>query len=120
MLCSRSITKIHAEGVTPALSMFTQTLRSAAIRGTALTARPRFVPRPTAPFTRYLSSSRAARAAEKHDDHDSHFDEPGGWLFGVPPGEKYEPEGWEFDWFYVFYPSLIIAGIVYSMKEDTS
>lgn len=31
--------------------------------------------------------------------HEDHYDPPGGWLFGVKPGEKYENEGWENIWF---------------------
>lgn len=43
-------------------------------------------------------SSTAARAAGDHA-HEDHYDPPGGWLFGVKPGEKYENEGWENVWF---------------------
>lgn len=102
--------------------MFTQTLRSAAVRGTYLATRSTLIPRTAPTFTRKITSSRAARAAASHDDHEheSPYDEPGGWLWGVPPGEKRENEGWEWAFFYVMYPALAVTGVVYAMKEDTS
>ena len=51
--------------------------------------------------------------------HDDHFDPPGGWLWGIRPGEKYEKEGWEgLAW--VFVASWVVAVAAYTMKEDTS
>ncbi|KAL8874408.1 MAG: hypothetical protein Q9174_000253 [Haloplaca sp. 1 TL-2023] len=32
-----------------------------------------------------------------HHSGDSHYDPPSGWLWGIPPGEKREKEGWEND-----------------------
>ncbi|KAL1955998.1 hypothetical protein VTO42DRAFT_7898 [Malbranchea cinnamomea] len=51
--------------------------------------------------------------------HD-HYDPPTGWLWGVKPGEKYVKEGWEGLFAYGFVGSLIIAGIAYAFKPDTS
>jgi hypothetical protein len=78
----------------------------------------------TATTTRALSTTRPLRAAASHDDHhggghDSHYDPPGGWLWGVPPGEKRKSEGWE--WPAVLYcVSIVVAVVAYTMKEDTS
>ena len=52
--------------------------------------------------------------------HDSHFDPPSGWLFGVPPGEKYKEEGWEKTWVYGFWGSLLFGVVAYAYKPDTS
>ncbi|KAI9841759.1 MAG: hypothetical protein M1837_000420 [Sclerophora amabilis] len=55
-----------------------------------------------------------------HDSHESHFDAPGGWLWGVPPGEKREKEGWEGVWVYGFFGSLAFAFVAYAFKPDSS
>ncbi|KAM3419287.1 hypothetical protein BST61_g5224 [Cercospora zeina] len=68
--------------------------------------------------TRPLSSS-AARSAGDHA-HEDHYDPPGGWLFGVKPGEKYENEGWENVWFYGFFGTMAFGVIGYCYKPDTS
>jgi hypothetical protein len=47
------------------------------------------------------------------------FDPPTGWLWGVKPGEKPEPEGWEWP-MYIFCGSLVIAGIAMAYKPDTA
>lgn len=54
------------------------------------------------------------------DDHGSHYDPPGGWLWGIRPGEKYEKEGWENLFFYGFYGSIGLAVVAYAFKPDTS
>lgn len=68
----------------------------------------------------------AATAQHKSDDHshgdhghDSHYDPPGGWLWGIRPGEKYEKEGWE-SMAWVFVAAWVIGIAAYTMKEDTS
>lgn len=63
-------------------------------------------------------TSTALRKAGDHA-HEDHFDPPGGWLFGVKPGEKYENEGWENVWFYGFYGSLLFGIVGYCYKPDT-
>lgn len=68
---------------------------------------------------RALSTTSAQRAAD-HGGHDSHYDAPGGWLWGVPPGEKREREGWEIPFFTMYCGSIVVAVVAYSMKEDTS
>ena len=58
-------------------------------------------------------------ADHHHGGHEDHFDPPGGWLWGVRPGEKAEKEGWEpFAW--VFVGAWVVAVAAYTMKEDTS
>ena len=55
-----------------------------------------------------------------HGEHESHYDPPGGWLWGIRPGEKYEKEGWENLFWYGFCGSWVVAVGLYVMKEDTS
>jgi hypothetical protein len=62
-----------------------------------------------------FSTSGAVRAS-----HGSQYDPPTGWLFGVKPGEKYKPEGWENLFFYGFCGSLAVFAVAYAFKPDTS
>src|SRR5579862_6862151 len=59
-------------------------------------------------------------SASSPDHHEDRFDPPGGWLFGVPPGEKYKKEGWENIWIYGFFGSFALAAVAYAFKPDTS
>lgn len=52
--------------------------------------------------------------------HGPQYDPPTGWLFGVKPGEKYQKEGWETPFYYGFCGSLVLAGVAYGFKPDTS
>ncbi|KAJ5138637.1 uncharacterized protein N7515_003485 [Penicillium bovifimosum] len=63
-----------------------------------------------------FSTGSRLRAA----DHGDHYDPPTGWLFGVKPGQKYQKEGWENIWYYGFIGSLLVAGVAYVFKPDTS
>jgi len=70
----------------------------------------------TSPAVRQqFSTSAPARAS-----HGSQYDPPTGWLFGVKPGEKYKPEGWENLFFYGFCGSLAVFAVAYAFKPDTS
>ncbi|KJY01210.1 NADH:ubiquinone oxidoreductase 11.6kD subunit like protein [Zymoseptoria brevis] len=82
-------------------------------------ARFQIVPNLAARPQQRLLSSTAARSAGDHA-HEDHYDPPGGWLFGVKPGEKYENEGWENVWFYGFFGSLLFGVVGYCYKPDTS
>ncbi|KGO78549.1 NADH:ubiquinone oxidoreductase, ESSS subunit [Penicillium italicum] len=66
--------------------------------------------------TQAFSTRSSFRAA----DHGNHYDPPTGWLFGVKPGQKYVKEGWENAWYYGFIGSLLVAGVAYVFKPDTS
>ncbi len=66
---------------------------------------------------RALSVSPLRLSAGAHEDH---YDPPSGWLWGVPPGEKYKKEGWENMWIYGFFGSLGLAVVAYAYKPDTS
>ncbi|KAM3503458.1 hypothetical protein MY11210_008713 [Beauveria gryllotalpidicola] len=50
---------------------------------------------------------------------ESQFDPPSGWLWGIKPGEKAEPEGWEWP-MYFFCGSFVVAGVALAFKPDTS
>ncbi|MCJ1318699.1 hypothetical protein MMC15_004029 [Xylographa vitiligo] len=52
--------------------------------------------------------------------HESHYDPPSGWLFGIPPDEKYKKEGWETVWVWGFWGSLGVAVVAYAYKPDSS
>jgi hypothetical protein len=67
--------------------------------------------------TRGFSSTTAKRSGDSHADH---YDPPGGWLFGVKPGEKAKVEGWENIWVYGFFGSLAVGVVGYAFKPDTS
>ncbi|KOS22715.1 hypothetical protein ESCO_003829 [Escovopsis weberi] len=63
-------------------------------------------------------STTARRQGGGHGN-ESHFDSPGGWLWGIKPGEKPEAEGWEWP-MYIFCGSLVATGIAFAFKPDTS
>ncbi|KAI1274644.1 ESSS subunit of NADH:ubiquinone oxidoreductase-domain-containing protein [Xylaria sp. FL0933] len=69
-----------------------------------------------APSTRHQFTASARTSAS----HGPQYDPPTGWLFGVKPGEKYQKEGWETPFFYGFCGSLLLAGVAYGFKPDTS
>ncbi|KAL8781926.1 MAG: hypothetical protein Q9194_000119 [Teloschistes cf. exilis] len=62
------------------------------------------------------SSTIPHRSGDAH----SHYDPPSGWLWGIPPGEKREKEGWETVWIYGFFGGLLMAAAAYAYKPDTS
>ncbi|KAL8633520.1 hypothetical protein Q9189_000673 [Teloschistes chrysophthalmus] len=68
------------------------------------------------PALRQFSSTIPHRSGDAH----SHYDPPSGWLWGIPPGEKREKEGWETVWIYGFFGGLLMAAVAYAYKPDTS
>lgn len=66
--------------------------------------------------TRHLSVTPLRRS---DDSHGSHYDAPSGWLWGVPPGQKAEKEGWEGIWTYGFYGTIALGVIAYAFKPDS-
>ena len=76
--------------------------------------------------TRNLASSHTqddpeqVTSADAHGSHESHYDPPTGWLWGIPPGEKPEKEGWENTWVYGYWGSLLLGVVLYAYKPDTS
>jgi hypothetical protein len=69
--------------------------------------------------SRAISTTPVRRGGDSHA-HEDHYDAPGGWLFGVKPGEKPEKEGWEGIWMWGFFGSLGLATVAYAFKPDTS
>jgi len=67
---------------------------------------------------RTLTSTPARSASDSHAS-ESHYDPPGGWLWGIPPNEKPKREEWETVWYWGFFGSLILGGIAYAYKPDT-
>jgi hypothetical protein len=90
-----------------------------------LTAMP--VVRPTTTGTLLRPSSRAIRGGQrqfsastpKKSGADPHYDPPTGWLWGVPPGQKYKNQGWENWMFYGFGGAVLATGVAYAFKPDT-
>lgn len=66
-----------------------------------------------------LKGSDGGHEHDEHHGHDDHFDPPGGWLWGIRPGEKAEKEGWE-PFAYIFVGAWVVAVAAYTLKEDTS
>ena len=69
--------------------------------------------------TSSMLRSAASSSSSSHEEED-HYDPPTGWLFGIPPGEKYQNEGWERIWVWGFWGSLGVAVVAYAYKPDTS
>ncbi|KJZ74679.1 hypothetical protein HIM_06029 [Hirsutella minnesotensis 3608] len=63
-------------------------------------------------------STSASRQGGGHSN-ESPFEPPTGWLWGIKPGEKPEPEGWEWP-MYIFAGSLVVTGIALAYRPDTS
>lgn len=62
-----------------------------------------------------LSSTRQGGGSS----NESQFDPPTGWLWGVKPGEKPEPEGWEWPTA-LFFATIVATGIAFAFKPDTT
>ncbi|ORX65753.1 hypothetical protein DL89DRAFT_325490 [Linderina pennispora] len=73
-------------------------------------------------FQRLAALSTRARIAPRlvRGGHGAqHFNEPGGYLFGVKPGQKYEKEGWETIWVGGFGFAFALAAVGLYYKPDT-
>ncbi|KAM0562800.1 hypothetical protein ACHAPJ_001640 [Fusarium lateritium] len=67
-----------------------------------------------------LSSRGFSMTARRRGGGGEHqFEPPTGWLWGVKPGEKPEPEGWEWPT-YIFLGSLVATGVALAFKPDTT
>ena len=66
------------------------------------------------------AQSFSTRSNFRSAGHGDQYDPPAGYLFGVKPGQKYVKEGWENIWYYGFFGSLVLAGVAYVFKPDTS
>ncbi|EHK18211.1 uncharacterized protein TRIVIDRAFT_121802 [Trichoderma virens Gv29-8] len=68
-----------------------------------------------------MTARSLSMTSRRHGGHgnESQFDPPGGWLWGIKPGEKPEPEGWEWP-MYLFGASLLVTGVALAFKPDTS
>lgn len=77
---------------------------------------------PISQQSRTLSSAHPATSTDTEHPapHSDHYDPPSGWLFNVPPGEKYKKEGWENVWIWGFWGSIGLAVVGYAYKPDTS
>lgn len=102
-------TTLHRQRGTPSRARTTMTpLR--AISGTAIRSL-----RSTPASARAFSTTPLLRGG----GHESHYDAPGGWLFGVKPGEEYKKEGWEGPIYWGMGGSVVFAIVAYAFKPDT-
>ena len=46
-------------------------------------------------------------------------DPPTGWLWGIPPGQKYKNEGWEHLAYWGIGGTFLLTSIAYAFKPDT-
>ncbi len=76
-------------------------------------------PKQTLPAPSPASRRPFASTPRRADSHESPYDAPGGWLWGVKPGEKYQNEGWERPMFWGFGGSLVLTAIALQFKPDT-
>jgi hypothetical protein len=77
----------------------------------------RCIRKPIVPTTQRTFTRTAPRAAG--DAHGSHYDPPSGWLWGVPPGQKAEKEGWETIFYWMFCGGCVAGAVGYAFKPDT-
>jgi len=92
-------------------------------RFTSSVARPQTSAPRSAVSIRHGTTTAHSNTEHKGSDggpHGDHYDAPGGWLWGIRPGEKYEKEGWENLFYFGFVGSFVVATAAYIMKEDTS
>lgn len=77
--------------------------------------------RTASPHQKTFTTSAPHLSEDAHSSSSSsHYDPPSGWLWGVPPGEKKEKEGWEGMWVYGMYGSLLVGVVAYAYKPDSS
>lgn len=95
---------------------------SSSFRRFVLPPSPRFIGARTLSTTpiRASSSSSSSHSDDHANDHGSHYDPPGGWLWGIRPGEKYEQEGWETLFFFGYFVTFGLAAVAYAFKPDTT
>ena len=73
---------------------------------------------PALPYQQRSNLSVTARRAGG-DSHGSHYDAPSGWLWGIAPGQKYEKEGWETIFYWMFCGGCVAGAVGYAFKPDT-
>ena len=135
-LLAKRFPSIHSHRASPSRSMPPLRARAGALK-TLTSAQPHRHPTRsilagttyTAPIQssqslqgRAQSSAHPADSseAEHPSSHSDHYDPPSGWLFNVPPGEKYKKEGWENLFIYGFWGSILVGVVGYAYKPDTS
>ncbi|KAL8793504.1 MAG: hypothetical protein Q9195_003877 [Heterodermia aff. obscurata] len=87
-------------------------------------------PRTASNSIQLQSSTSQSRAFSAHpvsstdtghsSSHSDQYDPPSGWLYNVPPGEKYKNEGWEALWVWGVWGSIGATVVAYAYKPDTS
>ncbi|KAI4233585.1 MAG: hypothetical protein L6R40_007036 [Gallowayella cf. fulva] len=99
-------------------SLATRRITSSLPLTTRLVRTPTPSPSATPTPPRAFSSTPSPQSG---GDAHSHYDPPGGWLWGIPPGQKQEKESWEWMWTYGFFGVCGLGTVVgYAYKPDTS
>ncbi|KAJ2556857.1 hypothetical protein EV175_001721 [Coemansia sp. RSA 1933] len=65
------------------------------------------------------ASALASRSVVRGGHKKPEFNEPGGYLFGRKPGEKYEREGWEITWWGGCSIAAVLIFFGHRYKPDT-
>jgi hypothetical protein len=78
----------------------------------------------TRPFPRTATASQLQKrslssTAVQRAGHAPHYDQPGGWLWGVPPGQKPKRESWETMWYWGYLGAFGVTVVAYAFKPDT-
>ncbi|KAH8884706.1 hypothetical protein GQ53DRAFT_752003 [Thozetella sp. PMI_491] len=81
----------------------------------AVTTTTRTTAVPTTAVARTFSTTPRRLGGDKLE-----YEPPTGWLFGVKPGEKYQREGWELPFYWLFCGGLAVFSVAYAFKPDTS
>ncbi|MCJ1383225.1 hypothetical protein MMC17_006863 [Xylographa soralifera] len=102
----------------PSLSSTSPAILSLSTHPASSTPSPPSAARTFTSSTSQAFSKSGMRCADT--PHESHYDPPSGWLFGIPPDEKYKKEGWENVWVWGFWGSLGVAVVAYAYKPDSS
>ncbi|CAH0052725.1 unnamed protein product [Clonostachys solani] len=75
--------------------------------------------RQTAPTTTITTARSFSLTTRRQGGGGQQWDPPTGWLWGIKPGEKPEPEGWEWP-MYIFCGALAAATVALAFKPDTT
>jgi hypothetical protein len=109
---------VHADHRNLSTLTITITITMAPLRHAAVRS-VRCLRQPVTTTTTLTSTRNLSITARRQGGGGSHFDPPTGWLWGIKPGEKPEPEGWEWP-MYLFCGSLVLTGVALAFKPDTT
>ena len=110
--------KERAHSMSPSLFLLRSSYRISIISNKCLKAGTPF-PTTSSPLSIPLTPPQQQQQRRPSSGYPQ-YDPPTGNLFGVPPGQKYQKEGWETIWVWGFWGSIGLAMVAYAFKPDTS